>query len=81
MVAEKLTGIFPINVMALAAARWKPNAPVNRMCMLREHILLGLLGTSAGIASAVLRKNGLNEKDVREQLQKQTFTEKFVSRA
>jgi ATP-dependent Clp protease ATP-binding subunit ClpA len=40
-----------------------------------EHILLGLLGTSAGIASVVLQKNGLNEKEVREQLEKQTYSE------
>jgi ATP-dependent Clp protease ATP-binding subunit ClpA len=42
-----------------------------------EHILLGLLGTSAGIASAVLEKNGLHEKEVRQQLEKQTFSEKL----
>ena len=43
-----------------------------------EHILLGLLGTSAGIASIVLNQNGLHEKDVREQLEKQTEDERHT---
>ncbi len=71
MVAEKLTE-YSINVMALARMEAER---AGKSHVHVEHILLGLLGTSAGIASAVLRKNGLNEKDVRERLEKQTFTE------
>lgn len=71
MVAEKLTE-YSINVMALARMEAE-RAGKSRVHI--EHILLGLLGTSAGIASVVLQKNGLNEKDVREQLEKQTFSE------
>lgn len=73
MVAEKLTE-YSINVMALARMEAE-RAGKSRVHI--EHILLGLLGTSAGIASAVLQKNGLNEKEVREQLEKQTFSEKL----
>ncbi len=71
MVAEKLTE-YSINVMALARMEAE-RAGKSRVHI--EHILLGLLGTSAGIASVVLQKNGLNEKEVREQLEKQTFSE------
>lgn len=71
MVAEKLTE-YSINVMAQARMEAE-RAGKSRVHI--EHILLGLLGTSGGIASAVLQKNGLNQKDVRTQLEKQTFTE------
>lgn len=71
MVAEKLTE-HSINVMAQARMEAERSGK-SRVHI--EHILLGLLGTSSGIATAVLQKNGLNEKDVRAQLERQTFTE------
>lgn len=71
MVAEKLTE-YSINVMAQARMEAERAAKSHVHI---EHILLGLLSTHAGIASTVLSKNGLHEKEVRAHLQKQTIDE------
>ncbi len=76
MVSEKLTE-YAVNVMALARmeAERTGSASVDV-----EHILLGLLGEAYGVASEVLRKNGLQLLGVREQMCEQTKEERLAQR-
>jgi len=72
MVSEKLTE-NSVNVMALARmeAERAGKASVDV-----EHVLLGLIDSSEGIAGAVLRKNGLQVDAVREHLSEQSREER-----
>lgn len=76
MVSEKLTE-YSVNVMALARmeAERTGSASVDV-----EHIFLGLLGEAYGVASEVLRKNGLQLNGVREQMCEQTKEERLAQR-
>lgn len=76
MVSEKLTE-YSVNVMALARMEAERTGCA---CVDVEHILLGLIGESYGVASEVLRKSGLRVNGVREQVNQQTKEERLSQR-
>lgn len=73
MVSEKLTE-YSVNVMALARMEAERTGCA---CVDVEHILLGLIGESSGVASEVLRKNGLRVDSAREHISEQTREERL----
>lgn len=76
MVSEKLTE-YSVNVMALARMEAERTGCA---CVDVEHILLGLVGESCGVASEVLRISGLRVESVREHISDQTREERMSQR-